>query len=112
MGQPARPPPQSAKRKPARPNGIVRGLFTLIAVVVIGLGALAIVTEVHTGSVRGRGLVTFEGRAAVEMGVIMVVLGLMPLAIWARTPRQAQWWLVLCVLALAALLVRMLIGQR
>ena len=98
-------------RKPARPNGIVRGLFTLISAVPIGLGILAILTEVHTGSTRRHGLVTLEGAEAVEMGVIMVVLGLMPLAIWARSPRQAKLWIGLCLLAFAALLVRMLMGS-
>ena len=95
--------------KPRRPDWVTRGLFTLISAVSIGLGTVAIVTEVHTGSTR-RGLVTSEGEAAVAIGVLMVVLGLMPLAIWARTATQAKVWIGLCVVAFAALLVRMLMG--
>ncbi len=96
--------------KPRRPKGVTRGLFTLISAVFVGLGTVAILTEVHTGSTRQRGLVTLEGDAAVAMGVMMVVLGLMPLAIWARTATQAKVWIGLCVVAFAALLVRMLLG--
>jgi hypothetical protein len=96
--------------KPARPSGVVRALFTLISAVCVGLGTLAILTEVHTGSTRRQGMVTLEGEAAVAMGVMMVVLGLLPLAIWARTPTQAKWWIGLCMAAFAVLLVRMLMG--
>ena len=100
---------QEPTSKPTRPSGVTLGLFTLISAVSVGLGMLAIVTEVHTGSTR-RGLVTFEGEAAVAMGVMMVVLGLMPLAIWARTPTQAKLWIGLCLVAFGALLLQMLMG--
>lgn len=96
--------------KPTQPSGIVRGLFTLIAVVIVGLGVLAIVTEVHTGSTRNRGMVTQLGRDAVAMGELMVALGLMPLAIWARSALQAKVWLGLCLAAFAALLLLMYRG--
>lgn len=92
----------------ARSRWILRGLMTMIAAVPIGLGALAIATEVHTGSTRRQGIVTLEGEAAVEMGVILVVLGLLPLAVWARTATQAKVWLALCLVAFGVLLTRTL----
>ena len=100
--------PQPAQ--PHRPSGIVRGLFTLIAVVFVGLGVLAIVTEVHTGSTRNRGMVTQTGSDAVAMGELMVALGLMPLAIWARSALQAKVWIGLCLATFAGLLLMMYRG--
>jgi hypothetical protein len=96
--------------KPTQPNGLVRGLFTMIAAVTVGLGVLAMVAEVHSGSTRMKGLVTLEGDTAVAMGGLMVALGLMPLAIWAKTALQAKVWVGLCLAAFALLLLRALRG--
>lgn len=59
-----------------------RLLFTAIAVVMIGLGVMAILSEVHTASTRRAGLVTVVGSDAVWMGKTLVLLGMMPLVAW------------------------------
>lgn len=70
-----------------------RVLGTLMALVFVSMGALAAWTE-HAPEVSTRhGMVgPLEGAVAVHFGVTVMIMGLMPLAFWARTPRGAGWW--------------------
>jgi len=95
--------------EPDRNRRMLRVLMTLISAVFVGLGALAILTEVHTASTRRQGIVTLEGDAAVQVGVLMVALGLLPLAVWAKTPLQAKVWIGICASAFGVLLLRMMV---
>jgi hypothetical protein len=74
-------------------------LFTAISVVLAALGALAIVTEVHTSSTRFHGVVTVVGDGAVWAGQTALLLAVLPLLVWlpARWVGKAGavWWLVL-----------------
>lgn len=75
---------------------LARWLCTLMSLVFVGVGALAVWTE-HAPEVSTRhGMAgPLEGSAAVHFGVTVMLMGLMPLALWARTPQGAGWWATL-----------------
>ena len=76
-------------------------LFTAIAAVLAAVGAAAIVTELHSGSTRHRGIVTFYGSDAVWMGQTILLIAAVPLLVWLPSRwvgwAGAVWWLVLMV---------------
>jgi hypothetical protein len=75
---------------------VLRLLGTLMSVVVVGVGYMAYATE-HAPPASTRFGMTgpLDGEAAVEFGITIMTLGLMPLAFWARTARGAGWWATL-----------------
>jgi len=91
-------------------NRPVKLLFAGMAAVLAGLGVLAIVTEVHTGSTRRHGIVTLFGDNAVWLGQTLLLLALLPLAVWlpARWVGAAItiWWLTLMAWLFVLLFLR------
>ena len=56
-------------------------LFTLIAAVLLVVGAVAIATETYTGYVRGKGQATVVGEGAVFIGQTLILLSALPLLV-------------------------------
>ena len=85
-------------------------LFSGMAAVLAGLGVLAIVTEVHTGSTRRHGIVTLFGDDAVWLGQTLLLLALLPLAEWLPTRWVGKalvlWWLTLMAFLYAFVFLR------
>jgi hypothetical protein len=77
----------------------LRLLFTLIAAVFAGLGALAIQSEAHTGAGRRVGIVTLLGADAVALGQVFLVIATLGVVVWVPRrlmgPALALWWLAL-----------------
>ncbi|MBS4038924.1 MAG: hypothetical protein KGZ46_12280 [Hydrogenophaga sp.] len=79
------------------PSATARWLCTAGAAALLAIGALAIKEETHTGNARFMGQVTLMGEQAVGMGLVICVLGLLPLIVWVQ-PRFVRgalilWWL-------------------
>lgn len=87
--RPASPAPRPQRRPPAA----ARWLGVLMCVVISGLGLVSILAQHHHGrNTRFGTELWLEGAAAVRMGWGLVLLGLMPLALCARSARAAAWW--------------------
>ena len=100
-------------KKPPRPDlHFLRWLISLIALVMIGLGLWSIASQHYFGRTTkyGGAEVSLDGQPAVLMGLLYISLGLLPLAMWFRTPRAAAWWGSVCALAFFALLAAILYG--
>jgi|JI10StandDraft_1071094.scaffolds.fasta_scaffold233804_2 hypothetical protein len=94
------PPTQESSAKDML---ISRLLASMISLTVVGLGAMAILTQHYYGrtSKLGGAEVSLDGSAAVGMGVATLFLGLVPLALWFRSKRPALVWAVVCIFAAA-----------
>ena len=98
-------------KNPSRPDlRFLRWIALLIALVMIGLGLWSIASQHYFGSTTKYGgvEVSLDGQPAVLMGLLYISLGLIPLAVWFRTPRAAAWWGSVCALAFFALLAALL----
>lgn len=76
-----------------------RFLFSLISLVLVGMGILIIFTERYYGysSKFGGSEVLVEGSGAVVMGAGVIVFGLFPMSIWAKTGKRAALWASFCM---------------
>ena len=100
-------------KKPSRPDlRLARWLTSFIALVMIGLGLWSIASQHYFGRTTkfGGAEVSLDGQPAVLMGLLYISLGVLPLALWFRTPRAAAWWASVCAAAFFALLVAVLDG--
>ena len=100
-------------KKPPRPDlRFLRWLISLIALVMIGLGLWSIASQHYFGRTTkyGGAEVLLDGQPAVLMGLLYISLGVLPLAVWFRTPRAAAWWASVCAVAFFALLAALLCG--
>ena len=82
-------------QKPSRLDlRFVHWFVLIIALVMIGLGSWSITSQHYLGSTAKYGgvEVSLNGRPAVLVGLLYVSLGLLPLAVWFRTPHAAAWW--------------------
>jgi hypothetical protein len=79
-----------ARSKPI--SGLVRGLSALTSFVVSGFGFVVFLTA-HAPERWGRfGHVTaLAGADARQFGISIILLGLLPLMLWAKTPNGAAW---------------------
>jgi hypothetical protein len=98
MNQPKQPdqPPQPAKPKDLR---VFRLLMTLISLGFAGFGVMAMVTGYYD-AYPGKGGVRelhLQGEQAFRMGLGHAILGLFPLGVWARKPRQMVVWMLACM---------------
>jgi hypothetical protein len=86
------PPPSP----PPSGRWLLRMLGSLMSLVFVGLGFMAYATE-HAPEVSTRtGMAgPLDGQNAVQYGITVMLMGLMPLAFWAKTPRGAGWWATL-----------------
>lgn len=77
-----------------------RMLVSLISLTFVLLGLMAIVTEYYYGRTTklGGAEVTLYGNQAVVAGTCMMVFGLSPLALWAKTPKMAGVWASGCII--------------
>jgi hypothetical protein len=100
------------KTSPQSRLRLVRGLASFVALTMIGLGLLAITTQHYFGRTTkfGGAEVSLDGQSATLMGLLYILLGLFPLALWFRTPRTAVWFASVCAVAFLALLAVMLYG--
>jgi hypothetical protein len=91
---------------------LVRMLTSLVAIVMIGLGVWSIATQHYFGrtSKLGGAEVSLDGEPAAAVGLLYIFLGVLPLAVWARTPRAAIWCASVCAVAFLALLAAILYG--
>lgn len=75
----------------------VKLLFSAVAAVFAAVGLAAIVLQSHTGMARRVGMVTLSGERAVEAGWLLLLLAVLPLAVWlprrALAPALVLWWL-------------------
>ena len=80
---------------------LARLLATLISTVIIALGLFSIFTEHYYGytSKYGGHEVILDGVKAVKMGMGYVLLGLSPLAFWAKSGKAAGIWAALCLIS-------------
>ena len=78
---------------------IARLLASLISLTVVGLGAMAILTQHYYGrtSKLGSAEVSLDGAVAVGMGLATVFVGLAPLSLWFPGKRPALVWAVVCM---------------
>lgn len=91
-------PEHQAPESGRPPQGfwVLRALGTLMALVFVGLGLAAYLTgHVPEASTRHGMAGPLDGPAAVDFGVTLMLMGLMPLAFWARSARGAGWWAAL-----------------
>jgi threonine/homoserine/homoserine lactone efflux protein len=95
-----------------RSHLLVRWLTSLIALVMIGLGLWSIATHHYFGRTTqfGGAEISLEGHPATLIGLLYIVLGLLPLALWFRSPRAAVWCASVCAVAFLALLAAVLYG--
>ncbi|MGV8803982.1 MAG: hypothetical protein ACWA6Y_03345 [Polaromonas sp.] len=84
-------PPAS---NPKHERRIAIGLAVLIAVVMVSLGALAIISGVSTGSTKSHGTVTLLGSRARWFGAVQVCLGMLALALAMPTKKVALGWML------------------
>ncbi len=83
------------------PTPAARILCTLASILLGSVGALAIMSQSHTGYARYIGQVTLSGERAVLMGITIIVLALLPMVVWV--PKRwvvmflALWWLAVMV---------------
>jgi hypothetical protein len=91
---------------------LVRWLTSLIALVMIGLGRWSIATQHYFGRTTkfGGAEVSLDGQPATLIGLLYILLGVLPLALWFRTPRAAVWCASVCAVAFLALLAAVLYG--
>lgn len=82
-------------------------MATLISIVFVGLGGMSITTRHYYGATSKLGghEITLEGVQAIAFGSGMVVLGLLPLAIWFNSKRSAGLWALACLLISAVCFV-------
>ena len=100
-------------KKPSRPDlRLARWLTSFIALVMIGLGLWSIASQHYFGRTTkfGGAEVSLDGQPAVLMGLLYISLGVLPLAVWFRTLREAAWWASVCTVAFFALLAALLYG--
>jgi hypothetical protein len=78
---------------------VLRLLFSLISLVVVGIGVMAILTEHYYGVSTRHGYkeITLDGTKAIQMGLTIVLLGLLPMGVWWSTRKQVLVWCVACV---------------
>lgn len=87
--------------KKARDLLVTRLLVTLISTVIVGLGIFSIVTESYYGytSKLGGHEVVLNGMPAIKIGLGYILLGLSPLALWAKSGKVAGIWAALCLIS-------------
>ena len=95
---------KQASDVPQRHSLLTRILFLLITLVVSGMGALSFITSYAPARSTRFGIAgPLFGQVAQDFGLAIFVIGLLPLAIFARGSKQAGWFLVVMfVLFLAA----------
>ena len=85
-------------------------LFTAIGAVFVFVGAMAIVSETHTGYAKHIGVRTLMGDDAVWMGKTCLLIGLVPMLVWLPKRWVAAggfvWWVTLMVWIFAPLNLR------
>ena len=80
---------------------VARLLVTLISAVIIGLGIFSIVTEHYYGytSKYGGQEVILDGIPAIKFGLGYILLGMSPLALWAKSGKAAGTWAAICLIS-------------
>ena len=80
---------------------VARLLVTLISAVIIGLGIFSIITEHYYGytSKLGGHEVILDGVPAIKVGLGYILLGMSPLALWAKSGKAAGIWAALCLIS-------------
>ena len=80
---------------------VARLLVTLISAVIIGLGIFSIITEHYYGytSKLGGHEVILDGVPAIKIGLGYTLLGMSPLALWAKSGKRAGIWAALCLIS-------------
>jgi uncharacterized membrane protein YjgN (DUF898 family) len=79
---------------------LVKILVSLISLVFSILGLVSIMSEHyygHTSKFGGHEVVK-NGNAAILIGIGMILMGLSPLALWAKSAKTAGWWVALCLI--------------
>ena len=92
---------KSDSKKAIENRKILRILLSMISLVVVGLGVMAILNEHYYGiSTRyGYKEVNVDGIQAIRIGVTLILLGLIPMGVWWKTARQVMVWSIGCVMA-------------
>ena len=82
------------KTRPRPDLRLARALAALISLTMFAIGIYAITAKHYYGytSKFGGAEVILNGSKAQAAGLMFVVLGALPLALWCRTPRAAAWW--------------------
>lgn len=93
---------------------MLRVLCSAMSALLLAMGVYNIVTRQYYGRSTRFGFheVWLEGAMAASMGSVMVLLGLVPLAVWFRKPGHAATWATVFTLAAAAVFIRVIYGQR
>ncbi len=98
------------KEKKEPMNVPTKLLFTAIGAVFIFLGAVAIITETHTGYGKHVGVRTLLGEDAIWMGRTCLLIGVVPMLVWLPERWVATggfvWWVTLMVWIFAPLILR------
>ncbi|MFP5402129.1 MAG: hypothetical protein ACLGH1_09300 [Gammaproteobacteria bacterium] len=83
-----------------RPDPLSKFLFAFISLTAVAVGALAVVSEyAPTRSTRFGMAGPLFDRDAVRFGVTVILAGLAPLGVFARSARGAGWWAAGCMSA-------------
>lgn len=81
-----------------RPDPLSKFLFALISLTAVAVGALAVVSEYAPARSTRLGMAgPLFDRDAVLFGVTVILAGLAPLGIFARSARGAGWWAAGCM---------------
>lgn len=81
-----------------RPDLLSKFLFALISLTAVAVGALAVVSEYAPARSTRFGMAgPLFDRDAVLFGVTVILAGLAPLGIFARSARGAGWWAAGCM---------------
>ena len=103
---------KSKAEMPDRQLRLARAIATLISIVLIGLGIWSMASQTYAGhtSKLGGADIFLSGSSAVRAGATHMALGLLPLALWFKTPAHAAWWASFCITAFLGLLAASLYG--
>ena len=100
MPDPLQPPaPNAQTPRTQAPHPLVRALCVLMTAVFSGSGLLSVFTEYAPERSTRLGMMgPLLGDAAVSFGITIAIFGLMPLTVFARTPRGAGLFAGACAL--------------
>jgi hypothetical protein len=86
---------------------LAKGLAVLISAVFMAMGLLSIVTKHYYAqtSKLGGSEITADGIHAVILGIGVIILGLFPMALWAKSGKIAGLWASFCIIMGLAVLI-------
>jgi len=101
----------SAER--ARGQRFLRIMLSLIGMVPIGIGLLSLYTGHYYGrsNLLGGAEVSLNGSAASNMGWMMILFGISPLAVWFTNKRVMGAWAAACLVAAIWMFINVLLTQ-